>query len=176
MAKRYPDIFRDTDKGPMHSLMCFGCDCGDGWFKLIDDLCAYITQLREQRQLIFVKKELRVESPSGYDNNILEVPSPKAVFDQVKEKFGTLRVYFHVESEPLETVKGGDRIDLADYNKVVHQFDKAVYSATNYVEFLSSRTCEKTGNPGKLHSKWGWVKTLSPEEAAKDGQYKPCED
>lgn len=48
------------------------CECGDGWFKLIDELCAKLVEL-----------------------------GPHAVASQVKEKFGTLRFYIIGASEAM---------------------------------------------------------------------------
>jgi hypothetical protein len=66
LTEKYPSIFADRDRPPTESLMCFGCECGDGWFDLLDALCFRLTQLDSD-------KELRAM--------------------QVKEKFGTLRFY-----------------------------------------------------------------------------------
>lgn len=71
LFEKYPKIFpkEKRDLGPMHTLMCFGFECGDGWYKVIDDLCFTIQQY--------------VDSTGA--------TQPEAV--QVKEKFGTLRFY-----------------------------------------------------------------------------------
>lgn len=58
--------------------------------------------------------------------------------DQIKEKFGTMR--FYVEAD-----------------------DPIIDGIIRHAEFISSRTCEVTGNPGKLCNNGGWYKTLSPE-------------
>ena len=52
--------------------MCWGFECGDGWFDLIDTLCATI---------------------QGYIDNNPSKNIPQVTVDQVKEKFGTLRFY-----------------------------------------------------------------------------------
>ena len=71
---RYPLIFADIEKNPNESLMSFGICTGDGWFWLIDKLCA---------QLQF-----------DIDNN----REPQIVAFQVKEKYGSLRFYLETES------------------------------------------------------------------------------
>jgi hypothetical protein len=76
--KKYPGLFKHTRD--MHkSLMCFGLECRDGWYKLINKLCKDIYNY-------YVKKE-------GV------VPEDFYVV-QVKEKWGSLR--FYVTAAPEE--------------------------------------------------------------------------
>lgn len=65
LIKKFPRMFRGVNKSPRESLMCFGFECGDGWYNLIKNLC---------------KK--------------LEKIDPDIEVFQVKEKFGGLRFYF----------------------------------------------------------------------------------
>ena len=69
LCQRYPAIFRDRHGDKATTAMCWGFACGDGWFDLIDGLCAKIA--------------------SAVDAG--EMPPVKAV--QVKEKMGVLCVY-----------------------------------------------------------------------------------
>lgn len=71
LYQRYPKIFAERGLGPEKSAMAFGLDCGDGWFDIIDRLCA---QLQES---VDTQKE------------------PQVVATQVKEKFGFLQFYVH---------------------------------------------------------------------------------
>lgn len=50
----------------------FGCEIDDGWYSLLNSLCEEIMQL--------------------YNRNACQ---PDIVVDQVKEKFGGLRFYYH---------------------------------------------------------------------------------
>lgn len=71
----YPAIFRQKDLSASMTCMCWGITCNDGWFNLIDTLCAFIKYKVEQH---------------GSDN-------VEAL--QVKEKFGGLRFY-HTSNDP----------------------------------------------------------------------------
>jgi len=81
LCERYPKMFVNRNLDMTESCMYWGFSCGDGWFDLIDELCANI---------------------QGYiDNNSSESRViPQVTVDQVKEKFGTLRFY----------TTGGDRL------------------------------------------------------------------
>ena len=73
IMKNYPKIFRDKDEDMTRTCMCWGLECPDAWAPLIERLC----------------DSLQFHS----DHN----GAPQVVADQVKEKFGTLRFYYHTE-------------------------------------------------------------------------------
>lgn len=64
--------------------------------------------------------------------------------EQIKEKFGTLRLY----------ASGGDT---------------GTRAIVGFAEAISGRICEETGAPGKGVSRGGWCRTLSPSQAKKQG-------
>jgi len=70
LVEKYPDIFRDRRGNPRETLMCWGFECGDGWYNIIDTLCNNIQMHVNIKQCAPV------------------------VATQVKEKFGTLRFYY----------------------------------------------------------------------------------
>lgn len=70
LCQRYPEIFIDRHADKTETGMCWGFCCDDGWFELIDSLCAAIS--------------IHVNAGT----------SPPVVARQVKEKFGRLRFHF----------------------------------------------------------------------------------
>ena len=64
LFNQFPSLYQGKNLGPQKNLMCFGFECGDGWFDLIYALSKKICEL-----------------------------SPETVAMQVKEKFGTMRFY-----------------------------------------------------------------------------------
>ena len=69
LCDAYPKIFIDRHGDPQKTLMCFGFECEDGWFRIIEDLCYTLQHHADVRG------------------------TTQAVAVQVKEKFGTLRFY-----------------------------------------------------------------------------------
>lgn len=69
LVKKYPIIFRDFHGKAEDTAMCWGFECGDGWFGLLDQACS------ELQELMNAEPELEI------------------VATQVKEKYGTLRFY-----------------------------------------------------------------------------------
>lgn len=74
LCERYPVIFQNRYRDMQHTAMCWGFDCGDGWFDLLDSLCKMITH------------HLTYNADKD---------TPPVIADQVKEKYGTLRFYAH---------------------------------------------------------------------------------
>lgn len=76
LCEKYPKIFRDRRADKRTTAMCWGFECGDGWYDLIDDLCSKLQK---------------------YCDEIGE----QVVATQVKEKFATLRFYTDVGSDAV---------------------------------------------------------------------------
>jgi len=73
---KYPKIFNQHNDSMQTTAMCWGLECGDGWYWLIDELCSCI---------------------QGYMINLED--QIEAV--QVKEKFGSLRFYTNYHDETV---------------------------------------------------------------------------
>jgi len=83
LCEKYPLIFADRNKSMMETCMCWGFEHGDGWYQIIDSLCANIQHHIDWNNKNFEK---------GY-TQYKQVP--QVVAQQVKEKFGTLRFYYN---------------------------------------------------------------------------------
>jgi hypothetical protein len=112
LVVKYPLIFANRSADIRDSAMAWGFECGDGWYNILDQLCHYI--------------QSRI-------NDSTKDTIPQVIADQVKEKFGGLRFYYH----------GGDG-----------HIEGAVALAEN----LSYVTCEECGAPGSLLRNTGWIK------------------
>jgi len=75
LCQRYPKMMVNRNKSMIETCMCWGFECGDGWFNILDQLMGSI-----QHHLDWKNK------------NSLVVD--QVTLDQVKEKFGTLRFYY----------------------------------------------------------------------------------
>ena len=73
IMKKYD--FIKPEKGPQHTLMCFGFECGEGWYSIIEKLFEDIKKLN---------------------------PSKDFEIIQVKEKWGGLRVYTNYTTDEIE--------------------------------------------------------------------------
>lgn len=78
----FPFMQKSRVKEERNTYKIFGCECGDGWYGLIHELCQSITDR-------YVKEEILPE-------NIDLLPI------QIKEKFGILRYYYSFEDMPYK--------------------------------------------------------------------------
>ncbi|NLB82138.1 MAG: hypothetical protein GX800_11150 [Clostridiaceae bacterium] len=117
----------------------FGCGVGDGWYEVIRGLCRDITEA-------YTKAGLPVD----------------IIVDQVKEKFGTLRFYYHPEAHDpgihaFVSVSDGKSIRIMPGISELH---KEVAEIVQKWEKESSNVCEKCGIAGDLRKDLSWVLTL----------------
>jgi len=84
LKKKYPKIFTPppengtiATQNPFHS---WGFECGDGWYWIIDQLCAYI---------------------QGYLDTNPHLKIPQVECEQIKEKYGSLTFYHRGGSEVI---------------------------------------------------------------------------
>ena len=82
LCERYPKMMVNRNKNMKETCMCWGFECGDGWFNILDQLMGNIQHHIDWNNKNFEK---------GY-KQYKEVP--QVTLDQVKEKFGTLRFYY----------------------------------------------------------------------------------
>jgi len=75
LVEKYPKIFANRYADMKTTAMCWGFEHGDGWYDIIDSLCANIQN--------------HIDWQEKMGNEIAQV-----VATQVKEKFGTLRFYY----------------------------------------------------------------------------------
>lgn len=111
LCQRYPEIFIERHLPVTKSCMGRGFECGDGWFNIIDAFCARV----------------KWDVDQGY--------MPPVVVRQVKEKFGTLRIYY----------TGGNELTAG---------------LKEMAEAISECTCEACGYPAQQSNDSRWVMTL----------------
>lgn len=115
LYEAYPTLFQNRTKSIMESCMGWGIECGSGWYDILDTLCNSITD----------REDYVIEKDPNYQ---------RIKFDQIKEKFGGLRIYY----------SGGNEY-----------FAGMISMACE----LSYKTCEVCGNKGKSN-RVGWITTL----------------
>jgi len=125
LYEKYPQLFVNKDKTPMQSCMCFGIETGEGWYEILSSLCWMIKQYEDS---IVWQTEWNQKTNPEYKSDYFPVK-----FDQIKEKFGGLRVYF----------SGGDQY---------------IEGLVSMAEAMSYKVCDVCGNKGEAN-KQGWIST-----------------
>jgi len=156
LCAKYPQIFRDRNGDMRNTLMCWGFECGDGWYNIIDILCSKLTgEYRSAKSRYeFIKDRLGEKKFGDKVITQEEIDAAKLTMDeeslkvpvavQIKEKFGGLRFYVQAATD-------------------TH------YHYISFAESMSYRTCEQCGAPGKTYTD-GWHKTLCDIHAEMDGR------
>lgn len=169
LCAAYPHIFRDRHGDMSKTLMCWGFSCGDGWYPLIDELCAALMlpanrakrtyedavsyadtpEPRPVWMTPYLYSEHRIQTlHDTWQNELARVP----VAVQVKEKFGRLCFY-------------------------VTQSTDEQFAMTRFAERMSTRICEYCGQTdGTKTYRTGWHKTLCPTCADKEGYREQDDD
>ena len=158
LCAKYPLIFKDRHSSMQTTAMCWGFDCGDGWYNIIDVLCGKLCSewLGAKSRYEFIKDKVGQKMQGGSGDIITqgEIDLRKQIMDeeaskvpvavQVKEKFGGLRFYVQAATDKH-------------------------YQFISFAESMSYRTCETCGAPGKTYTD-GWHTTLCDIHAAMAGK------
>jgi hypothetical protein len=133
LCEKYPKMMINRNKPMQETCMCWGFECGNGWYNILNQLMGNI-----QHHIDWKEKQHNwaIEWNKKHSDELREVPElvPQVTLDQVKEKFGTLRFYY----------TGGD-----DY----------ISGMVTMAESMSGVTCEECGDPGETKGN-GWIVTL----------------
>jgi hypothetical protein len=82
LCKKYPKMMINRLKPMQETCMCWGFECGDGWFNILDQLMSNIQHHIDWNNQNFEKGYTQYKQVA------------QVTLDQVKEKFGTLRFYY----------------------------------------------------------------------------------
>lgn len=141
LFKRYPKIFRQKDLSMKETCMCWGIECDDGWYTLLDCLCFELQKLTDNGESTYKYYPFGRFFSELFKNTKLrgrwiKKSLPQIEVVQVKEKYGTLRFYNRGYCEQSEALIG-------------------------YAETLSAETCEVCGATRDVSLTEGsWLKTL----------------
>jgi len=132
LKEQFPKILKNLGGNPSRTCMSEahgGIAVGDGWIPLLEKLFRFC-QFNHDK--------------NGY---------PQLVADQIKEKFGTLRFYFHMEECDSPNAK---------YGKQFNRGPELLEGAISFAELMSGSICEICGNPGESNTE-GWLKVRCKE-------------
>ena len=150
LCEKYPLMFKNRNAPMTETCMCWGFSHGDGWYQIINNLCANI-----QSHIDWSHKsnawDLKWNEEHPDEQRPVREIVPQVVVDQVKEKFGTLRFYY----------SGGD---------------DAIDGMVRMAESMSAVMCEECGAPAETQGP-GWIRTLcETHEAEYQNRFKKNDD
>lgn len=174
LCTKYPQLFRLRHASVHNTALCWGFECGDGWFKIIDLLCLNITRhlewCRGQRakDLWYNRRLKRAVKHDDY--KILLNP-----------KTAHLEYYQQDCQRKLEEAKLGicrqpprPKVNKVVVQQVKEKFgtlrfyytggDEVIDGMVQMAESMSAVTCEQCGMPGRERG-GSWIKTCCDQHA-----------
>jgi hypothetical protein len=166
LIKKYPKIFRDRYASMQVTAMCWGFECGEGWYNIIDALCYqiqhHIDWKRSQRSRALRYNRALTRAIKGDKNGLIKYLT---YGDQPNEKTYE-NVEFEIKRNQLREVPQAPHQVVA--TQIKEKFGTLCFyynGGNDYIsglvtmaEEFSNRTCENCGNPGKRRGN-GWLYT-----------------
>lgn len=185
LVEKYPKIFKNRYASMQTTAMCWGVDCGDGWYNILNVLCAniqrHIDASRNKRAYALRKNRALKRALIGdrswlirfYMKRTLEHDPeaivPKWVEDSIindmkKLQFTALNdIVPQVVASQVKEKFGGLRF-------YVEGGDDVTSAMIDMAESLSVVTCEECGSPGRQRGA-GWIVTLCDKHAEERSIY-----
>ena len=174
LCEKYPKMMVNRNKDMKETCMCWGFECGDGWFNILDQLMSqiqhHIDWKEKQRAGAIKYNEMAAQAKAGN-------------FDLFEETMKALPNDEYKEKRLSEIVAGDFRpvpesIPQVTLDQVKEKFgtlrfyyqggDDYISGMVSLAESMTAVTCENCGNPGSCRG-GGWVHTYcTPCEEARE--------
>jgi hypothetical protein len=185
LVAKYPKIFKFRHAPMTHTAMCWGFECGDGWYNILDVLCSniqdHVDHKRNQRAraLRFNRALKRAlagdirplqmyftfggkEEPDEWAIESANKAIMKAEFNEVPPPMP------HITASQVKEKFGGLRFYTNGYTDEVS-------GMIRMAESMSYRTCEVCGSPGRSNN-YGWISTLCDTHRLERGEPPPQDE
>lgn len=181
LVQKYPKIFADRYADMKTTCMCWGFECGDGWYWLIDSLCSnlqwntdknnkdYVIKNKFLRTIIpFLYDGIRNHFPGKYNINRKRQINPLVItrsflLDLLLNWRKSLK-FIHIESNRYPQIVAAQvKEKFGGLRFYVNGASDRQYAIIHWAESLSYGICEKCGSTKNIGSTQGWLRTLCEE-------------
>jgi hypothetical protein len=164
LCERYPKMMVNRNKPMQETCMCWGFECGDGWFNILDQLMGNI-----QHHIDWKLRQQRIAT----DYNAMATQAKAGNFDLFEENMKDTANLEYKEKRLAEIVAGDFRsvpnaVPQVTLDQIKEKFgtlrfyytggDDEISGMVRMAESMSGVVCEECGSPGKRRG-GGWIYT-----------------
>jgi hypothetical protein len=173
LCKVYPKMMVNRDKPMTETCMCWGFECGDGWFQILNQLMGNIQHhidWRERQREVSIKFNRMAEQLKAGDSTLFDEEYKDMIDGEFKEK----RRQELIDRYPTVIPESITQVTL---DQVKEKFgtlrfyysggDDYIRGLVSMAESMSGVTCEECGKPG-TSTGGGWIKTACKEHGGQD--------
>jgi hypothetical protein len=164
LCEKYPKMMVNRNKPMTETCMCWGFDCGDGWYNILNQLMGniqhHIDWKDKQREYARKYNEMATQAKAG-NFDLFEETMKDSIDPAYKEK----RLAEIVAGDFRQVPESIPQVTL---DQVKEKFgtlrfyytggDDVIDGMVRMAESMSGVTCEECGNPGERRG-GGWIYT-----------------
>ena len=164
LCEKYPKMMVNRNKPMQETCMCWGFECGDGWFNILNQLMGniqhHIDWKDKQREYARKYNEMATQAKAG-NFDLFEETMKDSIDPAYKEKRLAEIVAGDFRQVP-------DAIPQVTLDQVKEKFgtlrfyytggDEYISGMVTMAEAMSGVTCEECGDPGERRG-GGWIYT-----------------
>ena len=173
LCKVYPKMMVNRNKNMQETCMCWGFECGDGWFQILNQLMGNIQHhidWKVRQREVAIKFNTMAEQLKAGDSTLFD----EEMKDLLNRDYVEKRKQELID-QPLREIP--DPIPQVTLDQVKEKFgtlrfyytggDDYISGLVSMAESMSGVTCEECGKPGTQTS-GGWIKTVCKEHGGVD--------
>lgn len=164
LCETYPKIFRDRHLPMTHTAMCWGFDCGDGWYNIIETLCeciqSHIDNTRKERALALRFNRALKRARAGDSRGLIKYydlgysqDSREYAESRAQRALDTNEDYRVVPEACGQVVTSQVKEKFGGLRFYHYGGDRTVDGMVRLAEILSYKVCETCGAPGRVQGK-----------------------
>jgi hypothetical protein len=180
LCKKYLKIFRDRNGNMRDTAMCWGFECRDGWYNILDKACSliqgHIDYTRAQRaRALRYNRALRRAVRGDVRPLQMHFTSRKCTEPSIYGIQEAAKVLEDIEPQCQRVPEACDQVIATQIKEKFGTLrfyycggDDYCRGVESMAESMSAVTCEVCGSSGKIRN-GKWIRTLCDEHAKESG-------
>ena len=173
LCKVFPKMMVNRNKNMKETCMCWGFECGDGWFQILNQLMGNIQHhidWKVRQREVAIKFNTMAEQLKAGDSTLFD----EEMKDLLNRDYVEKRKQELID-QPLREIP--ELVPQVTLDQVKEKFgtlrfyytggDDYIGGLVSMAESMSGVTCEECGKPGTQTS-GGWIKTVCKEHGGVD--------